>query len=69
LSIGRWTASLFISARFHVPRVRIYKPDALDARPFKMGMVIRACENSGLEVVRIFHRHTQNTWVWARKEP
>jgi SAM-dependent methyltransferase len=69
LSAGRWTASLFVSARFHVPRVRIYKPDVLDACPIRMGMVLRTCENSGLQVVRIFHRYTQNTWIWARKKP
>jgi SAM-dependent methyltransferase len=69
LSIGRWTTSLFVSARFHVPRIRIYKSDALDACPIRMGIVFRSCQNSGLEVVRVLHRFTQNTWIWARKKP
>lgn len=67
LSIGPWTASLFVSSRLHVPRFRIYKPDVLDACPIRMGIVCKTCGNSGLEVVRVLHRFTQNTWIWARK--
>lgn len=68
VSLGSWTASFFVSARFHVPRIRIYKPDVLDACPIRMGTVFRASAQSGLEVVRVLHRFTQNTWVWVRKK-
>ena len=69
LAAGSWTASLFLSRRFHVPRFRVYKPDVLDAGPIRMGIIRRACAESGLEVARVLHRWTQNTWIWARKKP
>ena len=69
LSLGRWKGTLFISARFHVPRIRIYRPDPIDAGPMRLGIILKTCEKSRLEVVRILHRFTQNTWIWARKKP
>lgn len=69
LSLGPWTASFFLSRRFHVPRFRVYKPDALDAGPVRLGIIRTACAVSGLEVARVLHRWTQNTWIWARKKP
>lgn len=69
LAIGSWTVSFFVSSGFHVPRFRIYKPDALDACPIRLGIIRRTCKHSGLEIVRIIHRFTQNTWIWARKKP
>lgn len=69
LSLGPWTASFFLSRRFRVPRLRVYRPDALDAGPIRLGIIRRACAESGLEVARVLHRWTQNTWVWARKKP
>jgi len=69
LSLGSWTVSLFLSRRFHVPRLRVYKPDALDAGPVRLGIIRKACAGSGLEVSRVLQRWTQNTWVWARKKP
>lgn len=69
LSFGPWRAAFFISHKFHIPRCRIYKPDALDAGPIRIGIIRKSCENSGLELMRVLHRFTQNTWVWARKKP
>jgi len=68
VSVGPWTVSLFVSSRYHFPRLRIYKRHVLDASPIRMGTILRSCRNSGLEVVRILHRFTQNTWVWAQKK-
>lgn len=69
LSIGPWTVSAFVSSRYHVPRFRIYKPDVLDACPIRIGIIRKACASSGLDVVRILHRFTQSTWIWAHKRP
>ncbi|MEJ2009802.1 MAG: class I SAM-dependent methyltransferase [Acidobacteriota bacterium] len=68
-AVGPWTVSFFVSSRFHIPRLRIYKPDVLDACPIRLGFARRTCVISGLEVVRVLHRFTQNTWIWARKKP
>lgn len=68
LSIGPWTVSLFISRRFHFPRVRVYRPNVLDARPARMGFVRRSCIRSGMTVIHLRHRFNQNTWVWAQKK-
>jgi SAM-dependent methyltransferase len=68
VSIGPWTVSFFISSRFHLPRIRIYRPNILDARPVRMGIFRRSCTHSGLTVFRILHRFNQNTWVWAQKK-
>lgn len=67
-SLGPWRLSFFVSGRFHIPRFRIYKPGALDAGPIRVGTVRRHCASSGLEVVRILHRFTQNTWIGAHKK-
>ena len=67
LSIGPWTVSLFVSRRFHAPRVRVYKPSVRDARPARMGFVRTSCTRAGLAVVRVIDRFNQNTWVWAQK--
>lgn len=67
VTLGPWTASFFISRRFHVPRMRLYKPDPIDAGPIRLGLILKTCDQSGLEVVRVLHRFTQNTWIWARK--
>ncbi|MGA8185148.1 MAG: class I SAM-dependent methyltransferase [Terriglobia bacterium] len=68
LSVGPWTASLFVSSSYHVPRVRIYKRAVLDACPIRMRIILKSCKNSGLEVVLVLHRFTQNTWIWAQKK-
>jgi SAM-dependent methyltransferase len=68
LSVGPWTVSLFISRRFHIPRIRIYRLNVLDADPTRMGIVRRGCNNSGLIIVRILHRFNQNAWIWAQKK-
>ena len=65
--IGPWTLTLIVSHRFHLPRVRIYRTDPLEACPIRIGVLRRACQESGLEIYRILHRFTQNTWIWARK--
>lgn len=67
-SIGRWKISLFVSRRFHFPRFRIYRPDAIDAGPIRMGILRKSCQSSGLQVARIRGRLTQNTWIWAQKK-
>lgn len=68
LSVGPWTASIFVSRRFHVPRIRIYRPSVLDAGPIRMGIIRRSCNSSGLAVVRILHRYKQDTRIWAQKK-
>lgn len=68
-SLGLWKISFFVSRRFHVPRFRVYKPGALDADPIRIEIVRRSCASTGLDVVRILHRFTQNTWIWAHKKP
>ncbi len=68
VSVGPWTVSFFISSRFHLPRIRIYRPNVLDARPIRMGIFRKSCAHSCLTVVRILHRFNQNTWVWAQKK-
>ena len=67
LRLGPWTLALIVSQRFHLPRVRIYWTDPLEACPVRIGVLRKACRESGLEVDRILHRFTQNTWIWARK--
>lgn len=64
---GPWTVTLIVSRRFRVPRVRIYRTDPLEACPIRIGVLRKACRESDLEVYRILHRFTQNTWIWARK--
>lgn len=66
-SLGPWTVSFFVSSRFHVPRFRVYRQDALDAGPIRIGVIRKSCENCGLEIVRVLHRFTQNTWIWTHK--
>lgn len=68
-SMGRWKISLFVSRRIHVPRLRIYRPDAIDAGPIRIGVIRKRCQSAGLQVVRILGRFTQNTWIWAQKKP
>jgi len=67
LSYGAWKVTLIVSHRFRVPRIRIYRADALEACPIRIGVLRKACKESGLEVYRLLHRFTQNTWIWARK--
>jgi SAM-dependent methyltransferase len=67
LSVGRLVATLIFSHRLHVPRIRIYWLGALEACPIRLGAIRKACADSGLELFRVLHRWTQNTWIWARK--
>lgn len=67
LSIGPWKVALIVSHRLRFPRIRIYRTDALEACPIRIGILRKACKESSLEVDRILHRLTQDTWIWARK--
>ena len=67
ISIRRWRLALIISHRFRLPRIRIYRVGVFEACPIRMGILRKACKQSGLEVRFIRHRFTRNTWVWARK--
>ena len=67
LPAGAWRATLIVSHRFRIPRIRIYRADVLEACPIRMGILRKACADSDLEIFRILHRFTQNTWIWARK--
>jgi ubiquinone/menaquinone biosynthesis C-methylase UbiE len=67
LSLGSWSMSLIVSHRFRVPRVRVHRRHVLEVCPIRIGPLRQACRESGLELARILHRMTQNTWIWARK--
>ncbi len=67
ISMGSWNATLLVSSRFHVPWIRLHRRHALEACPVRLGPLRNACRESGLEIARICHRWTQNTWIYARK--
>lgn len=69
LTFGPWKATVVVSHRLRVPHVRIYRSGEFEACPIRIGILRKACKESGLEVLRLLHRFTQNTWIWARKTP
>jgi ubiquinone/menaquinone biosynthesis C-methylase UbiE len=67
LSFGAWYATLFISRRLRVPRVRVYKPDTFDAAPERWSEVVRMCQQAGLRIESVSGRWTQNAWLRCTK--
>jgi SAM-dependent methyltransferase len=68
LRLGAWMVALYISPRFHVPRLRVYKPGALDPQPIRIEVLRRSCAAAGLKAVRVAGRYTREMWVWVRKK-
>jgi ubiquinone/menaquinone biosynthesis C-methylase UbiE len=67
LSFGSWVATLFISRRLRLPRIRVYKPDTLSAAPQRWNEILRMCRQSGLQIEHVTGRWTQNAWLHCSK--